>query len=297
MTGVPDIVKVNAGESANATDEQRASASINVVGAPRRHPVSTARRRFEARALRVGLIVLIFVLWEIASDRWVPALMISKPTLIWQTIWKWTLDGTYLKNAFVTLEATALGFLAGASAGMIIGYVTGSWRRLDDVVAPIMTALYTMPRLALAPLFLLWFGLGMEFRVVFAATIVFFLVYYNTSYGVKEVNHELISAVRIMGANRMQLAVRVIFPSALVWVTAGLKISVPYALVGVVVAEMLASNEGLGFLLARSAAQFSAAGTFAAIAALMFIALALDKLLEIVTRRALQWRYTGSQEK
>ena len=247
--------------------------------------------------MRVGLIVLIFVLWEIASDRWVPALMISKPTLIWQTIWKWTLDGTYLKNAFVTLEATALGFLAGASAGMIIGYVTGSWRRLDDVVAPIMTALYTMPRLALAPLFLLWFGLGMEFRVVFAATIFFFLVYYNTSYGVKEVNHELISAVRIMGANRMQLAVRVIFPSALVWVTAGLKISVPYALVGVVVAEMLASNEGLGFLLARSAAQFSAAGTFAAIAALMFIALALDKLLEIVTRRALQWRYTGSQEK
>lgn len=247
--------------------------------------------------LRIGLIILIFVLWEIASDRWVPALMISKPTIIWQTIWKWTVDGTYLKNAFVTVEATAFGFLAGASAGMIVGYVTGSWRRLDDVLAPIMTAFYTMPRLALAPLFLLWFGIGMEFRVVFAATIVFFLVYYNTSYGVKEVNQELISAVRIMGANRMQLAARVIFPSALVWVTAGLKISVPYALVGVVVAEMLASNEGLGFLLARSAAQFSAAGTFAAIAALMLIALVLDKLLEIVTRRALRWRYTGLQSR
>ncbi len=294
MTMGRDVAAAKPAEAAEAAEGDRASTS---AGAPRRRVKSPGRKRLETHALRIALIALILVLWEIASDRWVPALMISKPSIIGQTLWKWTVDGTYLKNAFVTLEATALGFLAGASAGMIVGYITGSWRRLDDVVAPIMTAFYTMPRLALAPLFLLWFGLGMEFRVVFAAVIVFFLVYYNTSYGVKEVNQELISAVRIMGANRLQLAARVIFPSALVWVTAGLKISVPYALVGVVVAEMLASNEGLGFLLARSAAQFSAAGTFAAIAALMVIALVLDKLLEIVTRRALQWRYTGLQSR
>jgi NitT/TauT family transport system permease protein len=297
MTPVRAVAEVRPEEATAAAEGNRASISGNAGEKTRRRIVSPARRKLETHALRLAFIALILVLWEIASDRWVPALMISRPTVIGQWIWKWTVDGTYLKNAFVTLEATALGFLAGASAGMIVGYITGSWRRLDDVVAPIMTAFYTMPRLALAPLFLLWFGLGMEFRVVFAATIVFFLVYYNTWYGVKEVNQELISAVRIMGANRMQLAARVIFPSALVWVTAGLKISVPYALVGVVVAEMLASNEGLGFLLARSAAQFSAAGTFAAIFALMVIALVLDKLLEIVTRRALQWRYTGLQSR
>ena len=140
----------------------------------------------------------------------------------------------------------------------------------------------------------MWFGLGMEFRVVFAATIVFFLVYYNTYFGVREVSNELLAAVRIMGANRAQLAIRVVIPSALVWVTAGLKISVPYALVGVVVAEMLASDEGVGFLLAKSASQFSTYGTFAAIGALLVMALVLDWLLEVLTRRALRWKTAGT---
>ena len=123
----------------------------------------------------------------------------------------------------------------------------------------------------------------------------FFLVYYNTYFGVREVSNELLAAVRIMGANRAQLAMRVVIPSALVWVAAGLKISVPYALVGVVVAEMLASDEGVGFLLAKSASQFSTYGTFAAIAALLAMALATDWILEFFTRRALRWKTVGAQ--
>lgn len=263
----------------------------------RRAPVriSESRRRIENLVLQVLLVGSFLLLWEYASDRWVPKLMVSKPSDIGSTIWRWLLDGTFATNLWVTIQATIGGFLLGTSAGMLLGFLTGSIRRVGEVLQPIVTAFYTLPRLALAPLFLLWFGLGMEFRVMFSATIVFFLVYYNTYFGVREVSRELISAVRIMGANHFQVAWRVIIPSALVWVAAGLKISVPYSLVGVVVAEMLASDQGMGFLLARGASQFSAAQTFAAIAGLLVVALIVDWLITRVTNYALRWKTAGQQ--
>jgi len=190
------------------------------------------RRKVENLGLQIVLLAAFFALWEYAADRWVEKIMVSSPSDIWQVVTRWAQDGTYATNLAVTLEATVGGFVLGAVLGMGVGFLTGLWKRLGEVLQPILMALYTLPRLALAPLFLMWFGLGMEFRVVFAATIVFFLVYYNTFFGVREVSRDLINAVRIMGAGRFQVLVRVIVPSALVWVAAGLKISVPYALVG-----------------------------------------------------------------
>lgn len=275
-----------------------ASNSLSIAAAaaarrPRRRApvrVSAARRRIENLVLQIVLVGSFLLLWEYASDRWVPKLLVSKPSEIGATIVRWLADGTFATNLWVTVKATIAGFALGASMGMACGFVTGAWRRLGEVLQPIVTALYTLPRLALAPLFLLWFGLGVEFRIVFSATIVFFLVYYNTYFGVREVSRELISAVRIMGANHFQVATRVIIPSALVWVAVGLKISVPYALVGVVVAEMLASDEGMGFLLSRGASQFSAAQSFAAIAGLLVVALVVDWLVTVATDRALRWK-------
>ena len=265
---------------------------------PRRAPVRTSatRRRLENLVLQVLLIGAFLLLWEYASDRWVPKLMVSKPSDIAATTWKWLLDGTFATNLWVTIKATAAGFGLGAGAGMLLGFATGAWRRLGEVLQPVVTAFYTLPRLALAPLFLLWFGLGIEFRIMFSATIVFFLVYYNTYFGVREVSRELISAVRIMGANQFQVAIRVIIPSALVWVAAGLKISVPYALVGVVVAEMLASDEGMGYLLSRGASQFSASQSFAAILGLLVVALIVDWIITRITDHALRWKTAGQQQ-
>jgi NitT/TauT family transport system permease protein len=254
------------------------------------------RRKVENLGLQIVLLAAFFALWEYAADRWVEKIMVSSPSDIWQVVTRWAQDGTYATNLAVTLEATVGGFVLGAVLGMGVGFLTGLWKRLGEVLQPILMALYTLPRLALAPLFLMWFGLGMEFRVVFAATIVFFLVYYNTFFGVREVSRDLINAVRIMGAGRFQVLVRVIVPSALVWVAAGLKISVPYALVGVVVAEMVAGNSGMGFLLSRAAAQFSAAQSFAAIFGLLVMALVLDWLITLLSVRALRWKSAGREE-
>lgn len=273
--------------------EDRAPAAA--APAPRRAPLreGALRRRIENIAIQVILIGGFLMLWEYAADRWVPKLLVSRPSDIWTVIVRWSGDGTYARNMAITLQATAGGFALGAGLGMLIGFATGTWRRLGDVLSPILMALYTLPRLALAPLFLMWFGLGMEFRIVFAATIVFFLVYYNTFFGVREVSRDLIAAVRIMGAGPIQVGVRVIVPSALVWVAAGLKISVPYALVGVVVAEMVAGASGMGFLLARAATQFSAAQSFAAIFGLLVVALAVDWVITLLSNRALRWKSAG----
>lgn len=257
---------------------------------------SILRRKAENLVLQILLLGAFLALWEYASGRWVERIMVSSPSDIWRVIVRWSQDGTFYRNLAVTLEATVGGFALGAILGMAVGFATGLWKRLGEVLQPILMALYTLPRLALAPLFLMWFGLGMEFRVVFAATIVFFLVYYNTFFGVREVSRDLINAVRIMGAGRFQVLIRVVVPSALVWVAAGLKISVPYALVGVVVAEMVAGNSGMGFLLSRAAAQFSAAQSFAAIFGLLVMALILDWLITLLSARALRWKKAGREE-
>jgi NitT/TauT family transport system permease protein len=170
----------------------------------------------------------------------------------------------------------------------------GRVERLEGIFGPIMVMLYTLPRLALAPLFVLWFGIGTEFKVAFSSIIVFFLVYYSTYSGVREVPTDLIAAMRVMGASRMELITKVIFPSALVWVVSGLKVSVPYGLVGVIVGEMLVSNEGLGYLIVANSNQYNTAGVFAAILALLVVGFAIDKLITLLSNKALSWKNLGT---
>jgi NitT/TauT family transport system permease protein len=165
---------------------------------------------------------------------------------------------------------------------------------MAEVVEPFITAVYSMPKLALVPLLIMWFGIGRPLQVSAAALIVFFLMFYNTFFGIRDVSRSLIDAVRIMGGSRWDVALRVRLPSALIWVVAGLKISVPQALVGVVVAEMLAGNRGLGFLVSINAGQFNSAGTFAALFALLAVGFTVDRVVGLATRRALKWKQTDT---
>jgi NitT/TauT family transport system permease protein len=192
-----------------------------------------------------------------------------------------------------TLINTAYGFLIGGGAAIGIGYLLATSPKVSDIVDPFITALYILPKIALVPLFVIWFGVGAQMQVATGAIVTFFFMFYNTFYGVREVDRELVNAMRIMGASRLTIGLKVRFPSALVWVVAGLKISVPQALVGVVVAEILASDNGLGYLLNSSAGQFNSAGTFAALLTLLIIGLAVDSLLNLMTKRALRWKTAG----
>lgn len=242
---------------------------------------------------QVLFLLGILALWQLASGPVIDPLFVSEPLSVFKQISRWVQDGTLLHATWATLWVSMVAFAVGCLAGILVGYVLASWGSLDRLLKPTMTALYTLPKLVLAPLFILWFGIDFEFRALFGAFIVFFFVYFNTYQGVKEVPEDLIKAIRLMGANRYQTAMKVVAPSALTWVATGLKISLPYAFTGVIVAEMLAGGQGLGALLRSSSDQFFAAGTFAALIVILFMAVSIDAIITWVVSRALVWKTAG----
>jgi len=191
------------------------------------------------------------------------------------------------------LAAFVISVAYGAVGGAILGVWLGVSPFASRLLSPYLNALNALPKVALAPLFVLWFGLGLESKIALAAVLVLFLVFLNTFAGVREVDQDLIDGARLMRATRAQVIAKVIIPSAMSWVFAGLKISVPYALIGAVLGEMIAANRGLGYLVQFSGAQFDSAGVFAVLLVIALLAVGLNFLVEIVQHRMERWRIVG----
>ena len=238
---------------------------------------------------RLLLIAALLAGWE-ALSHVIDVFFISRPSDIAVRLVAWAIDGTLMFNLWITMEAALWGFVLGAAGGIVAGFLLGQAPKLGKVADPVIVALYSLPKVALAPVFILWFGIGLQSKVALAGITVFFLVFFNTYAGVREVDRDLIDVMRIIGASRMQIIRRVVIPSALGWVFVGLKVAVPYALIGAVVGEIIASNRGLGYLVQHSASQFDSTGVFAALFVLMFIATALNELLNRLQGRLMRWR-------
>ena len=260
--------------------------------ADRRKRARSQRARHSAvvTASQILVLVAFLALWELSSGRWIDGFFISKPSLIFEIWWKWVLSGELWYHAQSTLATAGLGFVVGCVAALMVGYILGGAERLAEVFEPFITAIYSLPKIALIPLLVMWVGVGTPLQITISALVTFFLMFYNTFFGIQDVNRALVDSVRIMGASRLTIALRVRIPSALVWVVAGLKIAVPQALIATVVGEMLASNRGLGHLVASNAAQFNTAGTFAALFSLLIVGLLVDRFVRVITRRAMVWR-------
>jgi NitT/TauT family transport system permease protein len=241
-------------------------------------------------AWRAAIVVICLAAWEFASGRLIKPFWISSPSEIWRQLSVWVATGQLWLHVEVTLSETLMGFGFGAISGVAVGLALGLNRRLAAVLDPFIVAFYSLPKIALAPLFILWFGVGLTSKVVLATFVVFFLVFYNTYAGTLAVEAELIDVLRLMGARRGQIIHKVILPSALIWIFTGMKSSVPYALIGAVVGEMMASNKGLGYLIEAAAGQYDTGGVFAALFVLMIIATGLHELLKQSERLMLRWR-------
>ena len=239
---------------------------------------------------RVLAIAALLGIWQLCANNLISAFWISSPSLVAVRLWQWSIDGTLWPQLETTLTEAGYGFLIGASAGIVIGLILGQTRRVTQVLEPVIFALYSLPRIALAPLFLLWFGIGIESKVVLSATSVFFLVFYNTFSGVRDVDQDLLNAVRIMGGTRRHELTNVIIPATTYWVFVGLKISVPYAIIGAVVGEMVASNRGLGYLMQNASGEFDTTGVFVALVVLAAISIVLNELLSLAEKRAIRWK-------
>ncbi|MEV4139047.1 ABC transporter permease subunit [Dactylosporangium sp. NPDC049742] len=255
---------------------------------------SARRHRLMVLGIQALVIAVVLVAWELASGRVVQELLISRPSEFLPTLWGWVTDGTLLTNAAATFRSAGLGLLCGGLLGILVGVVLGQAKTLAEIFEPMITALYTMPKHALIPLFIMWVGIGSGLGVLTAAVIVFFLVFFNTFFGIREVRPSLVNSVRIMGGSEIDVMLRVRLPSALIWVVAALKLAVPQAVVGVVVAEMLAGDSGLGYLVARNAGMFNSAGTFAALTTLLIAGFLIDRLMSWVTKKPLEWKNNNS---
>ena len=239
---------------------------------------------------QAALGIALLVIWQGVSGRLIDNFFISNPLDVFRRLAGWIADGSIFVHLWATLYATAAGFVIGAVLGAALGIWLGVAPFAARLLNPYLNALNALPKVALAPLFVLWFGLGIESKIALAAVLVLFLVFLNTFAGVREVDQDLIDTARLMRATRTQVIAKVIVPSAMAWVFAGLKISVPYALIGAVLGEMIAANRGLGYLVQFSGSQFDSAGVFAVLIVIALLAMALNFLVEVAQRRVERWR-------
>lgn len=243
-------------------------------------------------AWQIGLGVAVLLAWQGASGRVIDDFFISNPVDVAVRLWGWISDGSLFLHIWATVYATLMGFIIGSVGGAVLGIWLGVSPFVGRLLGPYLDALNALPKVALAPLFVLWFGLGIESKIALAAMLVLFLVFLNTIAGVREVDQDLIDGARLMKASRRQVITKVIIPSAMSWVFAGLKISVPYALIGAVLGEMIAANRGLGYLVQFSGSQFDTAGVFAVLIVIALLAVALNLLVDFVQFRMQKWRIT-----
>jgi NitT/TauT family transport system permease protein len=262
-----------------------------------RRAAKIRRRKFLILLAQVGVLVSSLAAWQIFAG--IPGeepfvlidkYFVSEPSEVLTALTDWINQGILLSSIMSTANVTLLGLALGVISGMLVGFALGVNPTLSAILNPFVSALYSIPRLALIPLFLLWFGLGLGTRLAIVIVMVFFLVFYNTYSGVKDVQRELIDVMKLMGATKWQIYQKVIIQSAMTWIVAGLRIAAPYALVGAVTAEMLTSNQGMGFLVIRSAGQFYTPGVFAGIAVMMGMALVLTALVTVFEKRILHWK-------
>jgi NitT/TauT family transport system permease protein len=218
----------------------------------------------------------------------------SRPSAIGARVADWLASGFVYRHLSVTLQEALWGLVLGALAGLAAGLLLARWPWLDWTVGPYLRMANAVPRIVLAPIFLLWFGLGMWSKVALGVTLVFFVVFFNTYQGVRDVDAAILDNARMLGASERQLARHVLLPSALSWIFSSLHLSVGLALIGAVVGEYLGSTEGIGYVIAQREGLFDTTGVFAGLAVLMVVVLAVDHLVGRLERRLLHWKPSSS---
>ena len=254
------------------------------------------RRGLRLLLLRLALGLAFLAIWQFTSGRFISTFWFSQPTLIFDHLRIYLLgegtvfEGKLISDMFITLRAMITGYFLGASAGLILGFLLAQWPLAAQVLKPYLLAFYGVPRIALAPIFILWFGIGIESKIFLAALLAFFMTFFNTFTGIQSVDLQQKNVARVMGASQLALVNKVILPAASPWIIAGLRVSIPYALVAAVVGEFIASSEGLGFRLVLAQQQFDTTGVMAGIFILMFIVMFFNMILDQVEGYVLRWR-------
>jgi NitT/TauT family transport system permease protein len=258
------------------------------------------------RAWQIGVLIAMLLLWQAVSRNDQTAFFLGEPIKVAGRIWSWFMPVEIAPNAlfaeglagradiYVHLGVTLLETVLAFAIGTVLGLVVGLWLALaptaSAILDPYIKALNSMPRVILAPIFALWFGLGIWSKVALAVTLVFFIVFFNVYQGVREVSPVVLANARMLGAKQKQLLRTVYLPSATSWVFSSLHTSVGLAFVGAVVGEYLGSARGVGYLILQAEGTFDVNTVFAGIVVLTAFALGLDSLVGRIERRLMKWQ-------
>jgi NitT/TauT family transport system permease protein len=250
------------------------------------------RRRADAVSMTLGRVafgVLFLLTWELVSGRLVDQFFISKPTHIIAALWDLIVKENLLYHLRFTITEALTGYLIGVTAGLLLGFALARLDLLYRILEPFIVAFYGIPRIALAPLFILWFGLGIPSKIAIAAIMVFFIVLINTIAGIRSAPVPLQQVSRVMGASDWDLQRKVIFPSAVPFIVAALQIGVPQAMIGAIVGEFISSNRGVGHLISREAGLLDTAGLFAGIVSLLVVVLVMNYGITTLGNYLMRW--------
>ena len=268
---------------------QRAEASLPIEPMPSAG-VWTRVMQHGSLPIQVLIVAVTLGLWEWGSAAFHLEFWISKPSQVALALLAWWRSGDLVSDLRLTLMEAGLGFLFGSMAGGLIGFVLGWVRRLGDLLEPFVLSLYTLPKIALAPLFVLWFGIGATNKIMFSAMLVFFMVFFTTYQGTRQVDRDLVENARLLGASRWGIWTKIAIPYSAVWVFTGIRIGLPYALIGAIVGEFVAAEAGVGFRIKEATSFFNTAAVFAGLLVLMVISLILLGILKLFEMRVLRWQ-------
>ncbi len=262
------------------------------------------------RLWQLALLALLFAFWHVMTKPGLlppfmfdndnqAAFFFGEPLKVAERIWAWFVsDADIYQHLWVTLAETLMAFAIGAASGLGAGLWLALSPMVSAILDPFIKAANSMPRIILAPIFSVWFGLGMGSKVALGVTLVFFIVFFNVYQGVKEVSPVVLANARMLGANPRQLLRHVYLPSATSWVFSSLHTSVGLAFVGAVVGEYLGSAQGVGYLILQAEGSFDINTVMAGILVLTSFALAIDAIVGRIERRLMKWQpRSGETEK
>ncbi|QRG06344.1 ABC transporter permease [Xanthobacter dioxanivorans] len=245
--------------------------------------------------LAPAFLVAVLLAWQFGVQ-WmdVPSYILPPPSEVLWALWKgldtgFTARGGYWLHAGVTLMEVLLGFVIGSAAGLLLGTIVSQVRIVEATFSLYLVAIQSLPKIALAPIIVLWFGFGLTSKVVIICLLTFFPLMVNSMAGFKAVEPERIELMRAIGANPWQLFWKVRLPSAMPYIFAGLNMAAVFAVVGAVVGEFVGAQRGLGVLILSMNASMDTAGTFSVFIILSLIGILLHGLLRLVERRVLFW--------
>ena len=250
------------------------------------HRIATSLRACGDQILVLAVLVAI---WQVLSVT-LGSYWVGSPWGVATRFAAGIADGALLRQASYTVIEAAAGFVLGALPAVALPFALRRLPIATAILDPFMVGGYGAPKLALAPLFILWFGIGIESKIALVAVTVFFIVYFSTQAGIRALDAGLVRMAQIVGASEQHVARHIVFPGAVPYVFAGLRLAMPYAIGGAIIAELISANRGLGYLLQLGAMNFDTTGIFVALAATTCIVFLGNWSVNALERRLLRWR-------